>query len=555
MIELYIFSTLILTAWSGWAIYKLRDEIAESPKQLIMAPLLYLFIIGIEVDHGIRASDWWFGILMNLFLPPLVLFGFRLQIWYDTHPIVVARREAKERAERALTEPPPPPPPPPRPPPPPPPKPAPVYPRPYNFDIPTETRFQHEWIVAPTGSGKTQLIQNQVLADLDRDCTVIVIDSQPMEKGKLLSNIARLKRFAPGEKDYGRLILLQPDPEHSPALNLFDMGQNDPLLPERERQILQSSALQQITFCLGSATDQQQDMLEYLVQLAMQVPNATIDTVRYMLQVSKDQFFKDYAGPLSRVDEVVRDYFVHNFHGKGASVIQVTKDGVMRRILGMLKNPVFRQMFQNERSRFDMKNEVDQGKVILICTDVKLLGEDACQFFGRFFLSLILLATEQRTSKLPVFCYIDECHDYIANEPKIERMLDKARKQSVGVVLAHQRLHNIKSASVLDALQNTAINFAGGNRTDAHTLGKLMHIYPDTIADAPELTFASFVRSRTPRTSMIALQHGVLEAQPQMDGDEYWQMIEDMNRRYGVTRATSPSQERKPPDEDDGVLH
>ncbi len=418
-----------------------------------------------------------------------------------------------------------------------------------SLGISEDIRFQHQWVIAPTGSGKTQLLQSQIADDLSGKCTTIVMDSQGLEEGRLLSNIERLKHFAPGGALDGKLVVLQPNPDSPLSLNLFDMGQNDPSLSARERQMMYASALKMISFCLGGTTEQQQDMIEYLVQLGLEIEGATIDTVRRMLQLPKADFQKEYGPALERADEVVRDYFLHSFHAQSMSV---TREAVMRRIMGMLKNPTFRKMYQAKTNSFDMKKEIDAGKVILINTDVALLGEAACELFGRYFISLLLLATQQRRSDMPVHVYIDECQDYIANDENVATLLDKARKQRVAFSFAHQRLANIKSPNVLDALSNCAIKFAGGNVTDAPVLAKYMRTTPEFIADQKPLSFAAFIRGQTQTAVSLQVQYGVMEGMERTTSAEHRAIWDDMDARY-YSRPTerlaeaSVEEEQSPP--------
>lgn len=406
------------------------------------------------------------------------------------------------------------------------------------FTIPQDIRFQHQWVVAPTGSGKTQLLQTQIADDLEKvaagEASLIVIDSQGLGKGRLLSNIARLKMFSKGQPLHGKLVVLEPDPDWPLALNLFDMGQYNPRLSGRDRQILHTSALRMITFCLSDTTGQQQDMIEYLVQLAMVIPGATIDTVRQMLVAPKGEFLKTFEEPLGKVDEIVRDYFVHTFNPQGQNV---TKEAVTRRIMGMMKNPTFRRMYQNKRNKFNMQWELEAGKVILINTDLALLGAEACELFGRFFISLLVQATQQRSGERPVFCYIDECQDYIAADENIAMLLDKARKQRVGFVFAHQRLANIKSANVLDALSNTAIKFAARTDTDATTLARYMRATPEMISNQGQLSFAAFVRDTTRQAVSLKVPYGRIEGMERMADAEYSEMRQRMRDAYCVDAA------------------
>jgi hypothetical protein len=89
--------------------------------------------------------------------------------------------------------------------------------------LPLSARFEHTHIVGGSGHGKTQLLQQLILFDLDMvktgEASIIVIDSQ----GDMLGRIRSL--FAVGQMA-DRLILIDPiiDIDNPPALNLFDFG-------------------------------------------------------------------------------------------------------------------------------------------------------------------------------------------------------------------------------------------------------------------------------------------------------------------------------------------
>src|SRR5262249_48549488 len=140
----------------------------------------------------------------------------------------------------------------------------------------------------------------------------------------------------------------------------------------------------------------------------------------------------------------------------------VTKDALNRRLMGMMRNPTFRRMFLNERGKFNMYRELAEPNVILVNTDKAYLRDEACQLFGRYFIAQLLQASEMRGDDArPVYCYIDECADYIANDENVPKLIDKARKRKIGMIFAHQRIAQIQSANVRDALSNVGVRFAG----------------------------------------------------------------------------------------------
>ena len=76
------------------------------------------------------------------------------------------------------------------------------------FGMPFSSRFEHTHIVGGSGHGKTQLLQQMILKDLDKLAegkgSVIVIDSQ----GDLLRNILSLASMSRLSE---RLVLIDPN--------------------------------------------------------------------------------------------------------------------------------------------------------------------------------------------------------------------------------------------------------------------------------------------------------------------------------------------------------
>lgn len=406
----------------------------------------------------------------------------------------------------------------------------PIEPLALPFQIPFENRFKHQWIISPTGGGKTTLLESQILKDLELviegKCSVVVIDSQykPGEPS-LIPNLAGLKLFAPGQPLDGKLILLEPDPDYPLALNMFDRSQHVPGLTERERDIEESSGAEMIQFCLSAMTDQQDDLFSYVVQFVMTIPEATIDTLRKVLEPKGLDEFREH---LERADDTVQTFFKTQFDSTG---FKPTREAVLRRVLGVLKNKTFRRMFQSRHNKFNMQQELSEPKVILINTDMAYLGATACQLFGRFFISQIVQMVKTRGAALPVFCYIDEMHDYLSNDENLEFLNDKARKRNVGMIYAHQRLSNIKSDGVRDSLCNCDIQFAGGNRTDAKLLAELLHASAEEIRSTPVGHFMTFVNRKTPKAVRLEVDER-MPSMSRMTELEMRQVKQRMRERY-----------------------
>lgn len=403
------------------------------------------------------------------------------------------------------------------------------------FQIPEVARFSHQWILAPQGAGKTQAIQTQILRDIERvandKASIVVMDSQ----GDLIRNIAGLEMFAPGQPLADKLIVIEPDPEHPPALNIFDLGRNRQTdYTARDRERLNNSTLDLLTYVFGGLlgtemTPKQSTLFRYTLRACMEIPDATILTFAELLQ--GDQKYRPY---IDRMQGPVRTFFDTQFNDQ--KQFGQTKQEVSWRLMYMLENATFERMFSHPQSKIDFYVQLQSAKVILINTDRDLLKERT-EIFGRFFIAMLLQASQERaaldrSNRLPVFCYIDECQDYIAEDTKITTLLDQARKMNIGLILANQRCAQM-SAPVLDALCNVSIKMVRAlSDTDAHTLARNMGSAADFLAAQPEQTFATSIRGITQNALSLKVPFFVLEDLPRMTERDAFRIRQDMYRQY-----------------------
>ena len=138
---------------------------------------------------------------------------------------------------------------------------------------------------------------------------------------------------------------------------------------------------------------------------------------------------------------------------------------MLSRLEGIGARGFFGDMFTHPRNKLDLFGELQSGKVILINTKGALLKKNL-EPFGRYFIARLLQAAEERMfltrgTRLPVYAYIDEADDYIAEEENIEELINKARKQQVALIIANQMESQIKSATVSIALSRMGIQCRG----------------------------------------------------------------------------------------------
>lgn len=427
------------------------------------------------------------------------------------------------------------------------------------FVIPEQARFEHQWIVAGTGHGKTQTLQSLICRDLksvaDGAASIVVIDSQ----GDLIKNIAGLKVFAEGQSLEGKLCLIDPtDIEYPVQLNLFSLGMERlDSYSKLDRERLLNSVIELYDFVLAALlgaemTSKQSVIFRFVTRALLQIPNATVHTLLELMEPGGDQKYQEH---ISKLQGAARSFFANEFN---SAQFAETKRQVLRRLYGILENQTFERMFSHPKSKLDLFTEMNSGKVILINAAKDLLKQNGTEVFGRFFIALIAQAAAERATlaphqRLPTFVYIDECQDYIAKDSNITVILEQARKQKVGLILAHQYLSQL-SANILDGLHaNTSIKFAGGvSDRDAHALARNMRTTPDFIESQSRGFFAAHVRNFTSNAVSLRIPFGVLEDQERMTASEQSALRDRMRAQYAVadTEAQASAAAPSPPSGD-----
>ncbi len=405
--------------------------------------------------------------------------------------------------------------------------------------IPTATRFEHHHIIAGSGHGKTQTLQYLIAEDIrvmeNEKRSVVVLDSQ----GDLIRNISNLAVFAPGGPLHDRIVIIDPtDVEWPVSLNLFDVGierLNHYAPLERER--LTNSILELYDFVLGSLlsaemTQKQNVIFRYVTRLMLHIPDATIHTLRELMEPDSDKAFAEH---IAKLTGTARTFFATEF---GSSEFRQTKKQVLRRLWGILENQTFERMFSHPRSKLDLFAEMNAGKVILINTAKDLLKEQGTEIFGRFFIAMIAQAAQERATlpkelRTTTSVYIDEVADYV--DRNIGIILAQARKYHVGMVLAHQFLGQLDPKLQEAFAANTSIKFAGGvSAKDARALSSMLSCEPGLIEQQPKGSFAAQIRGVTKGAIPLSFPFGHLERQPQMNEDARRALQEEMRRRYAV---------------------
>jgi hypothetical protein len=388
------------------------------------------------------------------------------------------------------------------------------------FEIPQETRFSGHWIIAPPGRGKTTLLHSMFLEDLQRDASIIVMDS----KGDLINPLKELKAVQ------DRLVLVEPDAEFPLALNPLDIPHTDVGHTIALIEYVFSSLLE------AKFTPLQMTLFRNVLPAVVEgIPNPTLAHFRDVIENGIGK----YSDQIGRLDPDVQAFFATQFNSK---TYAETRNQIIWRLDFLRTNKLMRAMFDAPKTKLDIGKEMDAGKIILINNSKALLGEDGAEFFGRFFVALVLSAAQQRSGrqpheKLPCFFYIDECHNVIKRDEKIPTILDECRSQKIALIMAHQRTEQIISKDVLSALSNCAIRMANSDE-EAKQLAPDLRTTPDFLQSLPVGKFAAYIRDYTTKAIALQIPYHDMRGLPRMSAAEQQILRDRMRSQYSNSKTT-----------------
>jgi hypothetical protein len=315
-------------------------------------------------------------------------------------------------------------------------------------------------------------------------------------------------------------------------------------LTEAQREDIVSSACEVVEFLFtgllgGELSDNMTMLYRYLVPAMLAIPDADMSTFIELLDTESGRDrsvpagFQKHRQHFGRLDADIRS-FLETDYLRDVELVK-TKAAVRRRLRAALADTMFRRMFMQPRNKLNLFRELQSAKVILVNT---YPAKSYVEPFGRLILALLMQATRQRLEidreqRMPTFVYVDECQDYIAREDRIARYIDKCRKQHVGLVFAHQRLSNIESPRVLNALSGVSIKFSGSSDADASELAGFVGTTAEHIRNLPRGRFAQ-VSGVTPQGIDLDFPLSPLEQAPRLNRTAFEALRVEMRQKYGA---------------------
>ncbi len=311
-----------------------------------------------------------------------------------------------------------------------------------KFGIKIDDRRKHVYIIGKTGMGKTTLLANMAAQDIRQGYGLAFVDPHGEQAEELLD-------YVPKERIKDVIYLNPADIDWPVGFNIMEV--KDP----NTRHLIASGLMgvfKKIWPDVWSAR------MEYILNNAilalLEYPGSTLLCINRML--SDVDYRKKVIEQVT--DPVVRAFWTQEF-ARYTQRYEVEATAAIQNKVGQFSsNPLVRNIIGQTRSTIDMREIMDQKKILVVNLSKGRIGEANSTLLGALVITKLYLAAMSRVEiaeeeRNDFFLYVDEFQNFATES--FASILSEARKYRLSLVLAHQYIAQMEEM-VADAVFGNA---------------------------------------------------------------------------------------------------
>lgn len=309
----------------------------------------------------------------------------------------------------------------------------------HQFGMLREDRSRHMYIIGQTGAGKSGTLELLALSDIYHNQGYAIIDPH----GDFAINNLR---FIPGSR-------LQDVIYFNPADTSFPLGFNPLEITDSSMKTnISSEVIGVLKRMFGDSWGPRLEyILRYTILALLDRPETTMLDITRML--TDKQFRKDTLTYCK--DTVVLQFWNVEFASWNDKFQSEAVAPVLNKVGAFTANPVIRNIIGQPKSTFNIRQMMDEGKILVVNLSKGLIGEDNAAVLGAFMVTKIQLAAMSRQDipniedRRPFYLYVDEFQNFATDS--FATILSEARKYGLNLTVANQYISQM-SDNVRDAV-------------------------------------------------------------------------------------------------------
>jgi hypothetical protein len=317
-------------------------------------------------------------------------------------------------------------------------------PRPVRFTPADRTR--HCYILGATGTGKSTLLYNLLVQDIEAGAGVCLLDPHGDLHRQVLAAVPprRLKD----------VILVEPgDAERAVGINFLECAGPHPQV----RMNFITNELIRIFHRLydlsitGGPIFEQYMRNALLLVMDNEIAGGTLMDVPLLFE---DERYREQLLDHCRNPYTVSFWRRQAEPAGGDASLKNMAPYITSKLNQFTSNALLRPIIGQSRSTVDFRACLDQGRIVLVDLPKGVLGQLDTQLLGMLIIGKLFDAALQRTTvpegqRRPFFLYVDEAHNFTTET--VAHLLAEARKFGLYLTLANQNLTQM-SGGLVDAI-------------------------------------------------------------------------------------------------------
>ncbi len=305
------------------------------------------------------------------------------------------------------------------------------------FGMPRSDRGRHMYIIGQTGVGKSGLLELLTISDIYSPYGFAVIDPHG---------------------DYA-LSILKRIPEHrvkdviyfNPADVDFPIAFNPMEVTDSK---LKTHTCSELIGVLKRMFESWGPRLEYILRYSLlallDYPGATMLDITRILT---DKKFRNEV--LTYVeDPVVKNFWTVEFASWNDKFAAEAVAPVLNKVGAFTANPIVRNIIGQPKSSFNIRQIMDERKILIVNLSRGLIGEDNASLLGALLVTKIQMGAMSRADlpqeeRTPFYLYVDEFQNFATDSFAV--ILSEARKYALNLTVANQYIAQM-SVEVKDAV-------------------------------------------------------------------------------------------------------
>jgi hypothetical protein len=292
------------------------------------------------------------------------------------------------------------------------------------FGLPRTDRGRHLYILGQTGVGKSGLLELLTISEINSPYGFAVIDPH----GDYAMNV--LKRI-PKSRSQDVIYFNPADVEYPIAFNPMEV-------PDSK---LRTHTASELIGVLKRMFDSWGPRLEYILRYSilalLEYPDATMLDITRIL--TDKTFRKEVMQYVS--DPVVNNFWTVEFVTWNDKFAAEAVAPVLNKVGAFTANPLVRNIIGQPKSAFNIRQIMDERKILIVNLSRGIVGEDNAAILGALLVTKIQLASMSRADipaeeRIPFYLYVDEFQHFATDS--FATILSEARKYALNLTVANQ---------------------------------------------------------------------------------------------------------------------